>query len=192
MSLWQWLEALDKKAFSAINFYGALPFLDLPMRVLRNAYTWIPLYVFMLYWLIRYAKERAWQFALLTVCSFACTDYISSSILKPLVGRKRPCYDQTLNMVIHKLEGCGGMYSMPSSHASNHFGLATFWFCAIFYMTGKRWYWLYLWALLVCYAQIYVGKHFPLDILAGAGLGTLIGWILARVFYRWQIAPQRL
>lgn len=192
MSIWQWLEAVDKQAFSAINFYGSVRFLDLPMRILRNAYTWIPFYMFMLYWLVRYAKDRAWQFALLTLCSFTATDAISSRLLKPFFARSRPCYDQTLRLVIHKLEGCGGVYSMPSSHASNHFGLATLWFCAIYYMTGKRWWWLYLWAFLICYAQIYVGKHFPLDILAGAGLGTLTGWILAHIFYRWQIASPRL
>lgn len=191
MSGWQWLEAADKKLFTLINFYASAPFLDLPMRILRHAYTWIPLYVFMLYWIIRYARKRAWQFALLSLCSFGCTDWISSGVLKPLIGRMRPCYDQTLRLVIHKLEGCGGIYSMPSSHASNHFGLATFWFCAIYYMTGKRWWWLYVWALLVCYAQIYVGKHFPLDILAGAGLGTLIGYIMASIFYRWQMVAER-
>lgn len=186
MSLWNWLAAADKKIFSLINYYAAVPFLDLPMEALRNAYTWIPLYVFMLYWLITYAKKYAWQFALLTIVSFACTDYISSGILKPLIGRSRPCYDTTLGFAIRKLEGCGGVFGMPSSHAANHFGLATFWFCAIFYITGNKWYWLYLWAFLICYAQIYVGKHFPLDILAGAGLGSLTGYILARIFYKWQ------
>ena len=192
MSLWEWLIAADKKLFSAVNFYAAASFLDLPMRALRNAYTWIPLYVFMLYWIIRYAQQRAWQFALLTLCSFGCTDWISSSVLKPLIARSRPCYDQTLRLAIHKLEGCGGLYSMPSSHASNHFGLATFWFCAIYYMTGKRWWWLYIWAFLIGYAQVYVGKHFPMDILAGAGLGTLTGYIMARIFHRWQVLPSRV
>ena len=186
MIFWHWLEQTDKQLFSLINFYGSVPVLDLPMRAMRHAYTWIPLYVFMLYWTIRYARKYAWQFALFTILSFACTDYISSAVLKPLIGRTRPCYDPSVQSVIHKLESCGGVYSMPSSHASNHFGLATFWFCAIFYITGKRWNWLFGWAFLIGYAQIYVGKHFPLDILAGAGFGSLMGYLLASIFYSWQ------
>ena len=192
MSFWQWLEAADKHLFTFVNATAATPVLDLPMRAMRYAYTWVPLYVFMLYWLLRYGRRWAWQFTALTLVSFGLTDWISSSVLKPLVGRLRPCYDVSLQQTIHKLEGCGGQFSMPSSHASNHFGLATFWFCAIFYMTGRRWYWLYVWALVVCYAQVYVGKHFPLDILAGAGLGTGIGYTLARMFHRWQFAPGRV
>lgn len=186
MSFWQWLEAADKKLFSLINYQAAVPFLDGSMEALRNAYTWIPLYVFMLYWVLTHARKWAWQFSLLTIACFGITDYTSSGILKPLIGRMRPCYDASLQLVIRKLEGCGGMYSMPSSHASNHFGLATFWFCAIYYITGKRWYWLYLWAFLISYAQIYVGKHFPLDTLAGAGLGSITGYGMARLFHHWQ------
>ncbi len=192
MSLWQWLEAADKHLFTVINSEASSPALNLPMRALRYAYTWIPLYAFMLYWLLRHARKWAWQFALLTLICVGLTDFISSGILKPMIGRSRPCYDPSLERIIHRLEGCGGVFSMPSSHAANHFGLATFWFCAIFYMTGRRWYWLYLWAMLICYAQIYVGKHFPLDILAGAGLGSAIAYVLALVFRRWQFPGARV
>ena len=71
---------------------------------------------------------------------------------------------------------------MPSSHATNHFALATFWFLAIQKLKGKKWYWLWFWAALVAYAQIYVGKHYPFDVLAGTALGILIGLGTGKLF----------
>jgi undecaprenyl-diphosphatase len=71
---------------------------------------------------------------------------------------------------------------MPSAHAANHFGLATFWFLSIATMSGKKWYWLWIWAFLVCYAQVYVGKHYPLDIAFGAGVGALTGFLVHKLF----------
>ncbi|HTF28056.1 MAG TPA: phosphatase PAP2 family protein, partial [Flavitalea sp.] len=71
------------------------------------------------------------------------------------------------------------------SHASNHFGLATFWFLGIERMTRRKWYWLWLWAGIICYAQIYVGKHYPLDIAGGALLGVMTGLLCFRIFDKW-------
>jgi undecaprenyl-diphosphatase len=76
----------------------------------------------------------------------------------------------------------GGQYSFPSSHAANHFGLAAFWFWSLYKLTGKKWRWLWIWASLMGYSQIYVGKHFPFDIIAGGLLGIIIGTMMARIF----------
>ena len=75
---------------------------------------------------------------------------------------------------------------MPSSHAANHFGLAAFWYFSIKKMSGKKWSWLWLWAATICYAQIYVGKHFPFDILAGSLTGFLTGLGMSRLFVLWE------
>jgi undecaprenyl-diphosphatase len=75
---------------------------------------------------------------------------------------------------LRDLISCGGWFSFPSNHATNHFGLAAFWFGAIWRIKGQKWYWLWAWALLICFGQVYVGKHFPLDILAGALYGITI------------------
>jgi undecaprenyl-diphosphatase len=87
---------------------------------------------------------------------------------------------------------CGGYYSFPSSHAANHFGLATFWFWSVWMMTGKKWTWLWYWALAIGYAQIYVGKHYPADILAGALLGWIVGLINAKIFEKWAFPLGRI
>jgi len=73
---------------------------------------------------------------------------------------------------------------MPSTHATNHFGLATFWFMVIKHTLDQKWFWLWVWAFIVCYAQVYVGVHFPGDVFIGALLGTAIGLLTSNVFVR--------
>lgn len=176
----KWIENIDRLLFLLINHDADHAFLDNIMIALRNPFTWIPLYIFMLYVAIKNARARWWLFALLTLVCFALTDSISASVLKPLFERPRPCIE--LRGMARSLVGCGGIYSMPSSHAANHFGLAAFWFWSIFVITGKKWNWLWLWAFAIGYAQIYVGKHYPSDIVVGAMLGCGIGIICARIF----------
>jgi len=184
MSLLQWLDHIDKVLFVLIQHDSDHSFLDLLMPVLRNALTWIPLYGFVLYYAIRKGKRRAWFFIGLSLLCFAITDSVSAQVLKPLFGRLRPCYDPALQSLLRGLVDCGGPYSLPSSHAANHFGLAAFWYFSVRTMTGKKWNWLWLWATAICYAQIYVGKHYPFDILAGAFMGILTGMGMSRIFER--------
>lgn len=191
MNIWEMLDAFDKNVFHFIHADASVPMLDGFMKLLRSAGTWVPLYAFMAYWIIRYERKYAWQFILLTVVCFAITDYVSASILKPWFARIRPCYDPELQPVIRGLVHCGGQYSFPSSHASNHYGLATFWFMTIYRLRGSRWSWLWLWAFVVCYAQVYVGKHYPLDIIAGALFGSAVGALCAHFFDRWQFPARR-
>ena len=183
------VERIDKVLFMLIHNDSDHDILDKVIPYLRNAATWIPLYLFMLIFAVKTAKEKVWQFVLLTLLTFACTDIISASLLKPLFSRIRPCYDAELSGMIRNIINCGGMYSLPSSHATNHFGLAFFWYKAIFIMTGKRWGWLWVWAAIVGYAQVYVGKHYPMDIVAGAILGCLIASVMAGLFEKLWNSP---
>ena len=177
----QWWESLDKAAFT-VNGTWSVTWLDVFMLLMRNPVTWIPLYVFMLIWSFVKIRPLFWWFLVLTVLTFAITDFGSSSLLKPFFGRLRPCYDPDLQDSIRSLVGCGGRYSLPSSHAANHFGLAMFWFRAVLLATGKKWNWVWIWAFIIGYAQVYVGKHFPFDILAGATLGMVVGWSVSVLF----------
>lgn len=186
MNIREILESVDKLVFKFIHADASSPMLDGFMMLLRNAATWIPLYAFMIYWIIRFGRKYAWQFILVTVICFGITDYVSASILKPLFARIRPCYDPELQSFIRDLVGCGGQYSLPSSHASNHFGLATFWFYSVYSIRGHKWYWLWIWAFAVCYAQVYVGKHFPIDVIFGGIFGYTVGALCARYFDRWM------
>jgi len=185
MSLLQWLDHLDKILFVLIQHDSDHFFLDSVMPVLREPLTWIPLYLFVLYYSVRKGGKKAWLFIGLSILTFAVTDSLTAQLLKPLFGRLRPCYDPTLHSFVRGLVDCGGPYSMPSSHAANHFGLATFWYFAIRIMSGKKWKWLWIWAAAICYAQIYVGKHYPFDILAGALTGVITGMGMSKIFEIW-------
>lgn len=183
---------LDYAVFRLIQQIGVSNFLDHFMLGMREAKLWIPFYAFMLYWVWRNARSSMLLFILLTIASFGLADYSSASIFKPLFARERPCYEADLNGLVRSLVGCGGRYGFPSSHATNHFALATFWYWAIYLISGQKWRWLFLWAFVIGYAQIYVGKHYPIDIVGGALLGILIGTVMAKLFEHWEKRRKRM
>jgi undecaprenyl-diphosphatase len=215
MALLKWLDHLDRSIFRTIQ-QGTSPFLDWLMPWLREPTIWIPLYAFMLYYAFRATRTRgaggraspsdepspqsgrpsgnrlALLFILLSIITVALTDSIAAQVLKPLFGRLRPCHDPEMQMLLRNLVGCGGLYSMPSNHAANHFGLAAFWYFAIRSISGRKWLWLWLWAALICYAQVYIGKHYPFDVLVGAIFGTLTGWGMSRLFIFWNFKRNHL
>jgi len=163
----------DRDAFRLINEAWSLPVLDSLMPWLRNKYVWSPLYLFLIsFFLYNYRKNGMLALLYLGITVLFC-DQISSDLLKPFFQRLRPCHDPLLKEHIHLLVSCGGPYGFPSSHAANHFGVAVFLgflFCSKRVVLPAA----LLWAAVVCYAQIYVGVHFPLDIAGGALLGALI------------------
>jgi membrane-associated phospholipid phosphatase len=116
----------------------------------------------------------------------ALGDSIASRIIKPLVARIRPCNDFHLaDIIIHRVP-CGSGYSFPSSHATNHFGIAVF-FIVVFYKSWKPILPIGLvWAFLISMSQVYVGVHYPLDTLAGAILGTGIALFTGTLYKRLQ------
>ncbi|MFZ4058631.1 MAG: phosphatase PAP2 family protein [Ferruginibacter sp.] len=177
-SLFEEIIKIDKTVFFAINKYGNVSWLNPLMLLIRNQYTWIPLYIFVAYKVYKTNPNLLFLFFLSSLITFGLTDYTSANIIKPLVARLRPCYDKTTSSYMNLLLDCGGAYSFPSSHAANHFGLAMIWYRLSIFSQRKRWYWVWPWAAAIGYAQIYVGKHFPLDIIAGAILGTLLGLLV--------------
>jgi undecaprenyl-diphosphatase len=167
------LEAWDKALFKVLN--GAHnDLLDFLMPWISDKYIWIPLYTFILYGLIRYTQLPWWQIILSIIVLITISDQLASGLLKPWVGRLRPCYDPSLDGTVHLLKGCGGRFGFASSHASNSFAVAFFtWFLL---KSEFRWTkWLLLWAAIVAYSRIYLGVHFPGDVIMGA----LIGWFSA-------------
>lgn len=181
------LKDADQALLYLINKKLSVPELNQAMLLLRNQYTWVPLYLFFLLFFYFNCRKYLLPIIALSLVTFAITDFTSASLIKPFIARLRPCQDPTLSFSINNLAGCGGIYGMPSTHATNHFGLATFWFMVIKNTTGQKWYWLFAWAFLICFAQVYVGVHFPGDVLAGGLLGTAIGCFTAYLFAKRMI-----
>jgi undecaprenyl-diphosphatase len=189
MGLLQSLKQVDVYVFYWINKRLHVPSLDALMLLMRQAYTWIPLYLFMLLFFYFNTKKHFFKIIAVTAITFALTDFVSASILKPFIERLRPCYDPTITFEINNLPGCGGVYSMPSSHASNHFGLASLWFMIIKKLLDRKWYWLWVWAFIIGYSQVYVGVHFPGDILVGGILGIVTANFSFFLFEKWIAEP---
>jgi undecaprenyl-diphosphatase len=185
LSILQELIKADKAVFYLINHAGNLPLLDWFMLGLRNQNTWIPLYLLVLYKVYKGNPKMLAPFIAASLLTFLITDYTSASIIKPWAARLRPCHDTILSSTIHILVDCGGQYGFPSSHAANHFGLAMIWYKLMAFLFDKKWRWVWPWATAICYAQIYVGKHFPLDTVAGALLGIFAGLLVFKLFEYW-------
>jgi membrane-associated phospholipid phosphatase len=173
---------LDQWLFLKVNRDGISPFLDKLMPILREPTTWIPLYIILLIFIIYNSGKKGWWLILYAVITVTITDTISSRFFKPVVGRLRPCCDPAFSSNVRLLASCGGNGSFTSSHAANHFGLAMFLFFTLRSVIGKWAYLFFIWAGAISYAQIYVGVHYPFDVLGGAILGCLVGWGTANIF----------
>jgi len=155
--------------------------LDPIMVWISGKFTWIPLYLILLALVIRKHQLKS----ILIVVPFiflliTASDQISVHLFKNLFERLRPCHNSELKDFIHLLGNCGGQYGFLSSHASNTFALATF---LILLMKHRAYlYTLVIWAGLVSYSRIYLGVHYPADILAGACLGILTGILIWKLF----------
>lgn len=155
------------------------------MPFFREKLIWVPLYVFFIgFGALNLTKKVFITFLVSLVLVVTVADTVSSKIVKPLVGRVRPCHAEHLAHLVVERIPCGAGYSFTSSHATNHFGVAVCltWF---FGFLSKKWKnALYQWAALIGFSQIYVGVHYPFDVLSGAVLGLGIGWLCTRLLTR--------
>jgi membrane-associated phospholipid phosphatase len=180
------LEALlqfDRSLFSLVNGQWHNDFFDWLMPWLRNSSVWAPLYLFVVLYAIINYKGHGWRLVLVALVAVALSDLLSSSLIKPNIFRVRPCNEPSLADTVRVLVGYRPQSSsFTSSHAVNHFTLATLLFLTLPKMLGKgRWLW-FVWAGAICFAQVYVGVHYPLDVACGAIIGILIGYLHGRLF----------
>jgi len=171
------IQNIDHTIFHWINNDMSNSFLDFFFVIIRNKYTWLPLYLFLISFFIFNFKKKGIVVLLFAFLSIGISDFFSASVIKPAIERLRPCNDTGSNPEIITRVHCGAGYSFPSSHASNHFAIGVFFFL-IFSTINKKVGRLFLiWAALISLAQVYVGVHYPIDIFAGMILGSAIGFM---------------
>lgn len=163
---------LDHQVFSWINHGLSSEFLDTILVPLRHKLFWIPVYIFLLVFIYRNFEKSRWLIFLSIIVCISVSDISSSRLIKKSVERVRPCNQEQLD-VMSKVP-CSYGYSFTSSHATNHFAISVL----LFLLFG---FWKYrflfiVWAATIAFAQVYVGLHFPLDVIAGALVGSFIGW----------------
>ena len=176
------LAHLDSDLFLFLNGLHA-EWMDKVMVLITQMWVWFPLYLLLIYLTAKHYGKRCWWVILAVAVVVLCSDQLASHVCKPLFQRLRPCYNVDFQDLIHLPKGmAGGQYGFVSSHAANTFAVAAFLTAAL----RKNYKWmgfvLYPWAFISSYTRIYIGYHYPGDIVCGAILGILIGLILWKVF----------
>lgn len=172
----------DTQLFLLINKTGSNAFFDFLMPLFREKWIWLPLYILLIaYFYKTYRLKNTLYILAITVAMIVVGNSVLADTVKNITKRPRPCHEITLKGKMTERVGCGGQYGYFSAHATNHFAMAVFFLLLL----KKRFRWatfaLLLWAASVAYAQVYVGKHYPLDVLTGALVGSLLGWLAYRL-----------
>ena len=166
---------IDRQVLGVIN--GAhSAFLDTLMVTLTSAVTWIPLYLALLYLVVKNNENMAqigWVMLCCALCFFI-TEFVTDGLVKPAVARPRPGNDPEWMYMVHVVNGRRGLdYSFFSAHAANTFGIAVF-FCLLVRDSVFSWL-MVTWSLVNCYTRLYLAMHYPSDIMVGLAFGALVG-----------------
>ena len=190
---------IDKSWLLAINGAHA-PWADVLMWHISQASTWLPLYAVLIVCLFITFRGQRTSFAgssfrpytiiialVMVAVAVGGSDLICAQLIKPLVARPRPTHDAEIGALVHVVNNYrGGAYGFCSNHAANTMACAVF--CSAVFTYGKhRLAHLYitlplmLWVVLNCYSRMYLGVHYPLDILAGLAVGGSMAWLVWRL-----------
>ncbi len=179
--------SLDARIFHLINRSLQNPLFDLLMPILSTKrYFLLPAAVLILM-LVLWGGRRMWVVLAVAVAAVVLSD-LGTNLLKASLQRTRPCH---VIQDVHLLAGCTRSFSLPSNHASNMFALATVGWTGL-----RRWRWVIpLLAAGVAYSRVYLGVHYPTDVLAGAVWGGGVGWacsaLAARLWPGYSPSPPK-
>ncbi len=168
------LKHIDVSLFHLVNSDMQNGLFDLICPFARKQSNWYLVYAWIGYFMYKKYKLNSLWIFLTAGLLVLISDQISANLIKNTVQRLRPCNDPALKEQVRLLVHCGSGYSFISAHATNHFAIAVL--LASLY---REWKWAYpvalFWAAFISFSQVYVGVHFPADILFGSILGTILG-----------------
>ena len=170
------LEQLDKDLFIYLNDMQS-PYWDTVMVLVSEKLVWIPFYLGIIGYLVWRYRKQSILMLLMAVVAIGLADFVASGIFKPYFLRLRPCHDPSLAEFVNLVKGCGGQFGFMSSHASTSFALAVFLNLILSdrYLIFKIV--LVAWAVVISYSRIYLGVHFPGDVIGGALLGSFLAYL---------------
>lgn len=176
----EFLEQLDIKWMLFLNGINS-PFWDTVMWYISATLTWAPLYAVILFFVFKKMKWEGVIALAFFILLIVMADQSSVKLFKNVFERLRPCHNPDIKDLIHIVNGkCGGKFGFVSSHATNTFALAMF--TSLFFRIKWVSYSIFIWAIIVSYSRIYLGVHFPFDVLGGAGLGILVGFVTYKLY----------
>ncbi len=172
------LTRIDTELFLFLNGLHTL-WLDPVMTFISGEITWAPFYIILLYLVIKKYKKQSIVIIIGIILLVLCSDQVSSSFFKPVFERPRPCHNEVIKDLVYLPNGhCGGAYGFISSHACNTFALAAYLTLLLRKHYSKIAWVMFTWATLVAYSRIYMGVHYPGDVIVGAAVGAIIGFVI--------------
>jgi len=181
----------DEQLLLLINGHHNLV-IDQMMWYFSEIWVWVPFYLLLTFFIFRKYKSKSWYILGAIIITIALSDQITSSLLKPLFERPRPSHDLRFEQILHILNNYrGGRFGFASSHASNTFALALM--VSLVFRNRNFSVFIFCWASVVSFSRIYLGVHYPGDVLTGALIGLCCAWfafyLLQRLdfHFKWQI-----
>ncbi|MCQ2370290.1 MAG: phosphatase PAP2 family protein [Paludibacteraceae bacterium] len=170
-----WFDQLDKSIILEINSHYN-DYFDVFMMWVSDKWIWVPMYCSILYVIAKTKKIETVMVVLGVVFTVVLCDQVSASIFKPIFHRFRPAQDPEIGQLCHVVCGYGNsLYGFVSSHAANTFGVAVF--LTLVFRNKLFELFIFFWALINCYSRMYLAAHYLGDIVCGAILGVLLGWL---------------
>ncbi len=188
ISFFEQIIEFDKQLLLLGNSFHT-PFWDNFVLIFSGKIVWIPAVLAILYAIVRTQRRDAIWTILFLAIAIVLADQISSSVIKPLVCRWRPTHEPTLEGLVTVVHGyAGGRYGFVSSHAANACAVALF--TSLIFRRKLYTITIWLWAVATMYSRVYLGVHYPGDIICGAVVGLLSAWVAYALMRR--LRPQTL